>query len=161
MRNCKRYLCKCDDTWMACAYEAEKGCLGVEYGAQRRQIFQYVFKGSARVGKLFSGDSKIIDDSKGKLVDCKEFYNVDTAFEFLEDTEMWGFNVLDDNTNWDGKIVTESKLTITGKSALVCLGGTPTVNDKELVKYDYIDIANGDYTIDLKTDGVLLLFTKT
>ena len=74
---------------------------------------------------------------------------------------MWGFNVLDDNTNWDGKIVTESKLTITGKSALVCLGGTPTVNDKELVKYDYIDIANGDYTIDLKTDGVLLLFTKT
>ena len=161
MRNYKRYLCKCDDTWMACAYEAEKGCLGVEYGAQRRQIFQYVFKGSARVGKLFSGDSKIIDDSKGKLVDCKEFYNVDTAFEFLEDTEMWGFNVLDGNVNWDAKIVTESKLTITKKSALVCLGGTPTVNDKELVKYDYIDIANGDYTIDLKTDGVLLLFTKT
>ena len=99
MRNYKRYLCKCDDTWMACAYEAEKGCLGVEYGAQRKQIFQYVFKGSARVGKLFSGSPKIIDDSKGKLVDCKEFYNVDTAFEFLEDTEMWGFNVLDDNTN--------------------------------------------------------------
>ncbi len=47
------------------------------------------------------------------------------------------------------------------KSALVCLGGTPTVNNKELVKYDYVDIASGDYTIDLKTDGVLLLFTKT
>ena len=161
MKTFKRYLCKCDDTWMACAYEAEKGCIGVEYGSERKQIFHYVFKGSARVGKLFGDDSRIIDDSKGKLIDCKDLYNVDTAFEFLEDTEMWGFNVLDDNTNWDGKIVTESKLTITGKSALVCLGGTPTVNDKELVKYDYIDIANGDYTIDLKTDGVLLLFTKT
>tara|TARA_B100000131_G_C17911393_1_gene530494 strand:+ start:351 stop:791 length:441 start_codon:yes stop_codon:yes gene_type:complete len=146
---------------MACAYEAEKGCIGVEYGSERKQIFHYVFKGSARVGKLFSNDSKIIDDSKGKLIDCKDLYGVDTAFEFLEDTEMWGFNVLDDNVNWDAKIVTESKLTITKKSALVCLGGKPTVNSKELIKYDYVDIANGDYTIDLKTDGVLLLFTKT
>ena len=160
MKTFKRYLCGCD-TWMACAYEAEKGCLGVEYGSERNQIFHYVFKGSARVGKLFSNDSKIIDDSKGKLIDCKDLYGVDTAFEFLEDTEMWGFNVLDDNVNWDAKIVTESKLTITKKSALVCLGGKPTVNSKELIKYDYVDIANGDYTIDLKTDGVLLLFTKT
>ena len=160
MKTFKRYLCGCE-TWMACAYEAEKGCLGVEYGSERNQIFHYVFKGSARVGKLFSNDSKIIDDSKGKLIDCKDLYGVDTAFEFLEDTEMWGFNVLDDNVNWDAKIVTESKLTITKKSALVCLGGKPTVNSKELIKYDYVDIANGDYTIDLKTDGVLLLFTKT
>ena len=74
---------------------------------------------------------------------------------------MWGFNVLDGNVNWDAKIVTESKLTITKKSALVCLGGTPTVNSKELIKYDYVDIASGDYTIDLKTDGILVLFTKT
>jgi hypothetical protein len=146
---------------MACAYEAEKGCIGVEYGSERKQIFHYVFKGSARVGKLFSNDSRIIDDSKGKLIDCKDLYGVNTAFEFLEDTEMWGFNVLDGNVNWDAKIVTESKLTITKKSALVCLGGKPTVNSKELIKYDYVDIANGDYTIDLKTDGVLLLFTKT
>ena len=43
MKTFKRYLCGCD-TWMACAYDAEKGCLGVEYGSERRQIFQYVFK---------------------------------------------------------------------------------------------------------------------
>ena len=61
MKTFKRYLCKCDDTWMACAYEAEKGCIGVEYGSERKQIFHYVFKGSARVGKLFGNDSRIID----------------------------------------------------------------------------------------------------
>ncbi len=160
MINYKRYLCKCDDTWMACAAKGEKGCLGAEYGAQRRQIFQYAFKGSVKICEPFSDKYKIVG-GRGKLIDVKEFYRKTVVFEFLEDTEVWGFNVLDDNTNWDGKIVTESKLTITGKSALVCLGGTPTVNDKELFKYDYIDIANGDYTIDLKTDGVLLLFTKT
>ena len=55
MKTFKRYLRDCD-TWMACAYEAEKGCIGVEYGSERNQIFHYVFKGSARVGKLFSGD---------------------------------------------------------------------------------------------------------
>ena len=104
------------------------------------QIFHYVFKGSAKVSKLFDGNPKIIDGSKGKLIDCKDLYGFDTVFEFLEDTEMWGFNVLDGDTNWDAKIVTESKLTITGKSALVCLGGTPTVNGKELVKHDYVDI---------------------
>jgi len=74
---------------------------------------------------------------------------------------MWGFNVIDGDPNWDGKIVTESKITITGKSTFVCLEGKPTINGKELVKYDYINPDNGDYTIDLKTDGVLLLFTKT
>ena len=42
MKTFKRYLCKCDDTWMACAYEAEKGCIGVEYGSERKQIFHYV-----------------------------------------------------------------------------------------------------------------------
>ena len=41
MKNFKRYLCKCDDAWMACAYEAEKGCIGVEYGSERKQIFHY------------------------------------------------------------------------------------------------------------------------
>ena len=160
MKTFKRYLCGCD-TWMACAYEAEKGCLGVEYGSERRQNFHYIFKGSAKVGKLFDGNPKTIDDSKGKLIDCKDLYGVDTVFEFLEDTSMWGFNVIDGDPNWDGKIVTESKITITGKSTFVCLEGTPTVNGKELVKYDYINPDNGDYTIDLKTDGVLLLFTKT
>ena len=159
MKTFKRYLCKCD-TWMACAYEAEKGCIGAEYKSERKQIFQYIFKGSVRVGKLFSGDSKVIDGSKGKLIDLREFYDVDTVFECLEDTSLFGFNAIDDDPNWDAKIVTESKITITGKSALVCLGGKPTVNGKELVKYDYINPDNGDYTIDLKTDGVLLLFTK-
>tara|TARA_B100000424_G_scaffold19622_1_gene14102 strand:- start:18 stop:458 length:441 start_codon:yes stop_codon:yes gene_type:complete len=146
---------------MACVYESEKGSIGVEYKSERNQIFHYIFKGSARVGKLFSGDSKVIDGSKGKLIDCKDLYNNNTVFEFLEDTEMWGFSVIDGDPNWDGKIVTESKITITKKSALVCLGGTPTVNGKELVKYDYINPNNGDYTIDLKTNGILLLFTKT
>ena len=81
MKTFKRYLCGCD-TWMACAYEAEKGCLGVEYGSERRQIFHYVFKGSAKVGKLFDGNPKSIDGSKGKLIDCKDLYGVDTAFDF-------------------------------------------------------------------------------
>ena len=160
MKTFNRYLCDCD-TWMACAYESEKGSIGVEYKSERNQIFHYVFKGAARVGKLFSSDSKVIDGSKGKLIDCKDLYNNNTVFEFLEDTEMWGFSVIDGDPNWDGKIVTESKITITKKSALVCLGGTPTVNGKELVKYDYINPNNGDYTIDLKTNGILLLFTKT
>ena len=88
MKNFKRYLCKCDDAWMACAYEAEKGCIGVEYGSERKQIFHYVFKGSAKVSKLFDGNPKIIDGSKGKLIDCKDLYGFDTVFEFLEDTEI-------------------------------------------------------------------------
>ena len=84
----------------------------------------------------------------------KKFYNAFTKIYIIN------FSIYDNRLN-NKKLVTESKITITGKSTFVCLEGTPTVNGKELVKYDYINPDNGDYTIDLKTDGVLLLFTKT
>ena len=58
-------------------------------------------------------------------------------------------------------MVTEKSLKVTKKSILICLDGSPVVNDKTLSIHDYDELsADKTYTIDLKTDGVLALFTE-
>ena len=42
----------------------------------------------------------------------------------------------------------------------MCLDGSPVVNGKTLARYDYDELSTSKtYDIDLKTDGVLTLFT--
>ena len=58
-------------------------------------------------------------------------------------------------------MITEKSLKVTKKSILVCLDGSPVVNDKTLTRNDYDELSTDKtYTIDLKTDGVLALFTE-
>ena len=158
--NFERKLKKCG-IWMACAYKAEKGVIGIEEASERRELYQYVYYGSAKIGKPFTDKCRIIDNV-GELVDVKEFFNQDTIFDFTEDTSMWGFNVLSKNINedWDGRLITEDKITVSGTSILVCLDGKPVVNNIELRKFDYDELTvDKNYNIILN-NGVLALFTK-
>ena len=169
-----RYITKCGETWMACSAQARKGELGLDQksGKGRLTTYQYLFYGSVKYAEPFS-DSYIIQDSKdGQLLDFKKYLGKNLVFEFLEDTHVFGFtpgvitgedgqrkeNSIND---WDGKIITKNGVVkIEKQSILVCLGGSPVVNGKTLTRYDYDESTSKTYTIDLKTDGVLVLFTQ-
>ena len=156
----ERKLKKCG-IWMACAYKAEKGVLGIEDASDRRELYQYVYYGSAKIGIPFTDKCRVIKNNS-ELVDVKEFFNQDIIFNFVEDTSMWGFNVLSKNIDedWDGKLVTEDKINTARTSILVCLDGKPIVNNKQLRKFDYDELTVGkDYNIILN-NGVLALFTN-
>ena len=70
-----------------------------------------------------------------------------------------GFNTLNDNDDWDGKLINET-FTSKGQSVLVCLDGSPVVNNITLSRYDYDELTEGKIYNIIPDSGVLALFTK-
>tara|TARA_B100000161_G_scaffold203158_1_gene148620 strand:- start:90 stop:563 length:474 start_codon:yes stop_codon:yes gene_type:complete len=152
-----RSIKKCE-SWVACAYSADKGTIGFEHHSERKVLYQYVYYGSAKIGKPFMSGYRLIDQ-KGELVDVKEFYTRDIIYDFVENTSMWGFNTLKDGDDWDGKLV-DKTFTAKGLSVLVCIDGNPVVNNIKLSRNDYDELTEGKTYNILPDTGVLALFTK-
>ena len=152
-----RYFKKFDN-WMGCAYKAQAGAFGFEYGEDRRVLYQYIFYGSVKYAKSFSSESITISE-KGKLVDVKEFLDTTTIFSFQEDTFVFGFNTIDGG-DWDGELVSHDEIKSDKESVLICLEGNPIVNNTKIRRFDYDELTIGKkYNIDLN-GGVLALFKK-
>ena len=60
-----RSIKKCE-SWVACAYSADKGTIGFEHHSERKVLYQYVYYGSAKIGKPFISGYRLIDQ-KGEL----------------------------------------------------------------------------------------------
>lgn len=155
--NFNRSIKKCE-SWVACAYSADKGTIGFEHQLERKVLYQYVYYGSAKIGKPFMSGYRLIDQ-KGELVDVKEFYMRDIIYDFVEDTSMWGFNTLKDTDDWNGELV-DKTFTAKGISVLVCLDGNPVVNNIELSRNDYDELTEGKTYNIIPNTGILALFTK-
>ena len=91
----------------------------------------------------------------------KEHLHSPVMMETIEDFYMIGFNTLNKNEDWEGRLVTENILRVDKESQLKCFDGHPIVNNKELSRFDYGKIyPDHEYSVD-KKEGVLGLFTKT
>ena len=157
------YVKKCGDFFIACASQGIKGEVGLELAKDRNTIFSYVFYGSVKISEPFSNSIKTLGGKKGELVDVKEFLRKTVVYEFLENTHTFGFNLArNSKDDWSGKLIEKNgTITVAKKSVLVCLDGSPVVNGKTLARYDYDELSTSKtYDIDLKTDGVLALFTQ-
>ena len=141
---------------MACGAKGGKGSINFDYAHDRKTIYQYATKGLVKISKLFSSESKIF--GSGALINVKEFYNHNVVYEFLEDTDVWGFNPINED-DWDGKIVNQT-FKSSGTSILVCLDGNPIVNNITLSRYDYDELTAGKIYNIIPDNGVLALFTK-
>ena len=141
---------------MACGAKGGKGSVNFDYAHERKTIYQYATKGLVKISKLFSSESKIF--GSGTLINVKEFYNHNVVYEFLEDTDVWGFNPINED-DWDGKIVNQTFIS-SGTSILVCLDGSPIVNNITLSRYDYDELTSGKIYNIISDNGVLALFTK-
>tara|TARA_B100000902_G_C26723951_1_gene628014 strand:- start:29 stop:547 length:519 start_codon:yes stop_codon:yes gene_type:complete len=168
-----KYIKKCGDSWIACTAQASKGEVGLEPGVDNRTLYQYIFYGSLKIAEPFSDSSKTLELTKGKLFDVKELLGKNIVYEFLEDTHIFGFNrgvstdedgkrSEDSTIDWSGKLIEKNEeITVAKKSILVCLDGSPVVNGKTLARYDYDELSTSKtYNIELKTNGVLALFTQ-
>ena len=71
---------------------------------------------------------------------------------------IFGFNSLERNQDWDGKLITES-FDGDDRSWLICFNGNPVVNGKELNSLDYAKLENKRYDVNIK-DGLIGVFTK-
>ena len=153
----KRLIKKCEEFYI-CAEYGDKDAIGIEYTG-RLTMYQYIISGSTSFN-LVDGDKLIqeIYTRDDELIDVKKYLNDRLLVVAEEDLFMVGFNTLDRNVNWDGKLLKDN-FTGNDKSWLVCFGGYPIVNGQELKRWDYAKLENKEYEVNIK-DGVIGMFTK-
>ncbi len=153
----KRLIKKCEEFYI-CAEYGDKDAIGVEYTG-RLTMYQYIISGSTSFN-LVDGDKLIqeIYTRENELVDVKKYLNERLLVVAEENLFMVGFNSLDRNVDWDGKLVKDNFIG-NDKSWLVCFDGYPVVNGQELKRWDYAKLDNKEYEVNIN-DGVIGVFTK-
>ena len=149
--SCQHYFKKLDN-FSVCALKANKGVLEVEPDSESCAIYQYVFNGSAKIGRPFESEFFVVNT--GDFFSMKDYLYQPRIYEALEDVYVWGFNTFP-NQDWDARLLTDETLSVDGVSILICLVGKPVVNDITLR-------LSKDKSYDVKLgDGVIALFTRS
>ena len=82
----------------------------------------------------------------------------DLIFQSYTPFHLYGFNTLDKNQDWDGRLVKKS-FRGDDKSWLICFKGEPIVNGVTMKTMDYAKLIEKDYDVILN-EGMLGIFTK-
>ena len=154
----KRYMKRCEE-FSLCAELGGKGLTGIERSKLRYTLYQYFIYGSASFYEI--SDDGIVSRTIGKekqLVNVKKYFNKNTILQAHDDFYVVGFNPLDKNDDWDGKIIEES-FRGDNRCWLICFDGNPIVNGKELKLFDYAKLEDKEYDVNLN-GGVIVMFTK-
>ena len=149
-----------------CVNIGKKGHVIAEDPRERFTIYQYNIYGGGKAGVMF--EEGYIKSEAGVLMDLRPHVHKKVIFEATEDFFTIGFNTLDKNQNWEGRLVkkNETKLDLNyireleKETFLICFDGKPVVNNKQMKRYDYARInLSKDYDIKLN-NGALGLFFK-
>ena len=149
-----------------CVNVGKKGHVIAEDPRERFTIYQYNIYGGGKAGVMF--EEGYIESQVGVLMDLRPHVHKKVIFEATEDFFTIGFNTLDKNQNWEGRLVkkNETKLDLNyireleKETFLICFDGKPVVNNKQMKRYDYARInLSKDYDIKLN-NGALGLFFK-
>ena len=153
----KRLIKKCEEFYI-CAEYGDKDAVGVEYSG-RFTMYQYIISGTTSFN-LIDGDKLIQErySRENELIDVKKYLNDRLLVIAEQDMFMVGFNTLDRNVDWNGKLVKDNFIG-DDKSWLICFDGYPIVNDQELKRWDYAKLENKEYNV-IINDGLVGVFTK-
>ena len=161
----RRAIRHCDD-FCLCVNVGKKGYVIAESPEERYTIFQYNIYGGGKAGVMF--EEGYIESQAGVLMDLRQHVHKKVIFEATEDFFTIGFNTLDKDQNWEGRLVKDNETILDldhirqleKQTFLICFDGKPIVNEKQMKRYDYarIDLSK-DYNVTLN-NGVLGLFFK-
>ena len=157
MKKYTRYFKKCEE-FSICEEVGDANVIGIEPAEERNTLYHIVVKGSGRVAKIFDSEYMVGDVNGVYFADVKQFLGHHTIFESFEPVKMYGFNTLDLQQDWDGKLVKES-FDGDDRSWLICFKGNPIINGKELRVMDYAKLENKHYDVTLN-DALVGVFTK-
>ena len=152
----KRYYAKCGDFSLCCSV-GDANEVHAEHSDNRTTMYQIMVKGSGKIGIPFRSD--FINSAEAPaFADMKIYFGEHTVFQSFEPFIMYGFNTLEPDQMWDGKLVTES-FRGSDRHRLVCFDGRPVINGVELERMDYTQLEDKDYDVQIN-DGVVGLFWK-
>ena len=153
----RRYRKKCEE-FAICCEMGDANVIFLEPSNQRTTLYQIIIKGSGRVSKLFDTNHVDLDDKTNSFVDLKKFKGYNTIFQSYTPTYIYGFNTLDLDQDWDGKLITDSFVG-DDRSWLVCFDGRPIINGTQIEPRDYAKLENKNYDIELN-NAIVGVFTK-
>ena len=154
---CKRYIKKCGD-FSICSEMGESGLLFTEYAEERFTLYQIVLKGSGKIAKVFDNESEEVIEGE-QIYNLKKYLGHDTIFQSYQPFHIFGFNTLDVNVDWDGRLIKESFYCDIPDSYLICFDGSPIINGKQVQRLDYAKLEKKRYDIELN-DAIVGVFSK-
>jgi hypothetical protein len=152
-----KYHRKCGDFSICCEL-GEAGVIHLEPSDERRTLFQIIVRGSGRMAKIFDSNYILGDSNKNNFIDMRKYMGYTTIFEADEPFFIYGFNTLDPEQDWDGKLISDS-FEGTAGSILVCFKGNPIINGTTLKPRDYARLENKKYNV-TSNDSIIGIFTK-
>ena len=157
--NSKNAFKKCrDNDFAICSIDVSKGWIGIEPEEYSYGLYFYVLRGSCKFGVPFKDGYDVL--KKGDFYCAKNKLYDHFLIEALEDFCMVGFSSLDKKQDWNGKLVSGNTVKEERDSILICLDGSPVVENQELSIFDYGNLDAGiEYEVDA-IDGILAVFTK-
>ena len=154
----KSYLKKCEEFSICSQVGDSAGLVFVEPAVDRMTMYQIAVKGSGRLSSIFNSEFEVGDANGINFSSMKHYMGQTTIFESYEPFHIYGFNTLNKNQDWDGKLISKS-FDGDDKSWLVCFDGRPVINGVELARMDYAKLENKYYDVDIK-NGLVGVFTK-
>ena len=152
-----RFIKKCEEFHICCNVSDGNNIISEHYDLGH-VLYHIGVKGVGRVGVPFSLDYKKLDAFSNNFVDVREWIDSHKIYVTDESSELYGFNSLDRNQDWDGKLIHES-FTGNDRGWLICFNGKPIINNVEMQKMDYAKLENKFYDVNIK-DGIVGMFTK-
>ena len=152
-----RYNKRCEE-FSICCEVGQEGVIVLEKSTERYTSFQIVVKGSGRMAKVFDSDYIIGDSHKNNFIDMRKYLGHHTIFEATEPFLIYGFNTLNLQQDWDGKLISNS-FDGDDKSYLVCFKGNPIINGVKLKPRDYAKLENKHYNV-TSNNSIVGVFTK-
>ena len=151
-----RFIKKCEEFHICCNISDGNNIISEHYDLGH-VLYHIGVKGVGRVGVPFSLDYKKLDAFSNNFVDVREWIDSHKIYVTDESSELYGFNSLDRNQDWDGNLIHES-FTGNDRSWLICFNGKPIINNVEMQKMDYAKLENKFYDVDIK-DAIVGIFT--
>ena len=152
-----KYHRKCGDFSICCEL-GEAGVIHLEPSDERRTLFQIIVRGSGRMAKVFDSNYILGDSNENNFIDMRKYLGYHTIFEATEPIMIYGFNTLNLNQDWDGKLISNS-FDGDDKSYLVCFKGNPVINGVKLKPRDYAKLKNKHYKV-TSNNSIVGVFTK-
>ena len=152
-----RYHKKCEE-FSICCEVGQAGVIFLENSIERRTLYQIIVKGAGRMAKIFESDYILADTCENNFLDLKKYLGHHTIFESTKSFFIYGFNTLNLQQDWDGKLISNS-FDGNDKSYLVCFKGNPIINGVKLRPRDYAKLENKHYDVS-SNNSMIGVFTK-
>ena len=154
----KSYLKRCEEFSICSQVGDSAGLIFFEPSVDRMTMYQIIVKGSGRMAKIFDSNYILGDSHKNNFIDMRKYMGYTTIFEADEPFFIYGFNTLDPEQDWDGKLISNS-FDGDDKSYLVCFKGNPVINGVKLKPRDYAKLENKHYDV-TSNNSIVGVFTK-